>query len=102
MSEASAEAKAHKHPNYMAVFFALAILTAIEVVIAQAGLPHGMMVTALIALALIKAGLVAQVFMHLKYDAKILSIIAYIPLVIASILLTMLSLEWAFQPHWLW
>jgi caa(3)-type oxidase subunit IV len=102
MSEASAEAKAHKHPNYMAVFVALAVLTAIEVILAQAGLPHKLMVTSLIALALIKAGLVAQVFMHLKYDAKILSIIAYVPLVIAGILLTMLSLEWAFQPHWLW
>lgn len=95
------EAKGHEHPKYMLVFFALAALTIIEVIIAQAGLPHGAMITMLVALALIKAGLVAQVFMHLKYDAKFLSIIAYVPIVVASILLTVLSLEWAFQPHWL-
>jgi len=91
----------HTHPNYMAVFIALIILTAIEVGVAQAGLPHKAMVILLVALALIKAGLVAQYFMHLKYDAKILSVIAYVPLVVSAILITMLSLEWAFQPHWL-
>jgi cytochrome c oxidase subunit 4 len=91
----------HAHPNYMAVFIALIILTAVEVGIAQAGLPHTAMVVALIALALIKAGLVAQYFMHLKYDAKFLSVIAYVPLIVAGILITMLSVEWAFQPHWL-
>jgi len=91
----------HAHPNYMAVFVALIILTGIEVALAQAGLNHTMMVILLVALALIKAGLVAQYFMHLKYDAKFLSVIAYVPIVVASILITVVSMEWAFQPHWL-
>ncbi len=99
--QANSESSKHTHPNYMAVFIALIILTAIEVIIAQAGLPHKAMVIALVALALVKAGLVAQYFMHLKYDAKFLSIIAYVPLIVAGILITFLSLEWAFQPHWL-
>lgn len=47
-----------------------------------------------------KAGLVAQYFMHLKYEQKILSVIAYIPLVVSAILLTVVSAEWAFQPDW--
>ncbi len=95
------EAGKHAHPNYMAVFIALIVLTAIEVVVAQVGMPHTPMVILLVALALIKAGLVAQYFMHLKYDSKFLSIIAYVPLIVASILITALSAEWAFQPHWL-
>jgi cytochrome c oxidase subunit 4 len=91
----------HKHPNYMAVFGALVVLTGIEVAIAQVNMPRTAMVLLLLALALVKAGLVAQYFMHLKYDSKFLSLIAYSPLIVASILMAVLAAEWAFQPHWL-
>jgi len=87
--------------TYLKIFGALFILTVIEVLISQAGLPQVPMVVLLIAFALVKAGLVAVYFMHLKYDSKFLSVIAYAPLVVASILILMLSIEWAFQPHWL-
>ena len=87
--------------TYLKIFGALAVLTIIEVILSQSGMPHTPMVILLIAFALVKAGLVALYFMHLHYDAKFLSIIAYAPLVVASILIFMLSLEWAFQPHWL-
>ena len=87
--------------TYITIFSALAVLTMIEVGITQIGLPRVAMIILLIALALVKAGLVAVYFMHLKYDAGFLKIIAYSPLAVASILILMVSLEWAFQPHWL-
>jgi cytochrome c oxidase subunit 4 len=87
--------------TYLKIFGALFILTIIEVAIAQMHIPYGMMVTILIALALVKAGLVAVYFMHLKYEKRFLSIIAYAPLAVATILILLVSLEWIFQPHWL-
>jgi cytochrome c oxidase subunit 4 len=94
-------AEANHTKTYLKIFGALAVLTIIEVLISQSGMPVTPMIILLVALALFKAGLVALYFMHLHYDAKFLSIIAYAPLIVASILITMLSLEWAFQPHWL-
>ena len=87
--------------TYLKIFAALFVLTVVEVVISQSGMPHTAMVVLLIAFALVKAGLVAVYFMHLKYDATFLSIIAYAPLAVASILIFMLGMEWTFQPHWL-
>ncbi|MBS1904467.1 MAG: cytochrome C oxidase subunit IV family protein [Bacteroidetes bacterium] len=93
------------HPNhtktYLGIFSALAVLTGIEVGVSQMSMPKTAMVILLIALALVKAGLVAVYFMHLKYDARFLKIIAYSPLAVAGILILMISLEWTFQPHWL-
>ena len=87
--------------TYMVIFGALAALTLIEIGITQIGLSKAPMIVLLIALALVKAGLVAVYFMHLKYDAAFLKVIAYSPLAVASILILMLSLEWIFQPHWI-
>jgi cytochrome c oxidase subunit 4 len=87
--------------TYLKIFAALGVLTIIEVLLSQSGMPVTPMVVLLIAFALVKAGLVALYFMHLHYDAKFLSIIAYAPLIVAAILITMLSMEWTFQPHWL-
>ena len=87
--------------TYIKIFIALAVLTLIEVGMTMIGMPKTPMVILLIALALVKAGLVAVYFMHLKYDSGFLSVIAYAPLAVASILILMLSLEWAFQPHWI-
>lgn len=87
--------------SYLKIFAALFVLTIIEVAIAQVGIPYTMLVILLVALALVKAGLVAVYFMHLKYEARFLSIIAYTPLVVASILILLVSMEWIFQPNWI-
>lgn len=87
--------------TYLKIFGALFVLTAVEVVLSQIGLPYVLMVVTLIVMALVKAGLVAIYFMHLKFEAKFLSVIAYAPLVVASILIFLLAMEWTFQPHWL-
>ena len=87
--------------TYLKIFGLLFALTVLEVFLSQIGLPYGVMVITLVVLALVKAGFVAVYFMHLKFEAKFLSIIAYAPLVVASILILFLALEWIFQPHWL-
>jgi cytochrome c oxidase subunit 4 len=100
-----AHAPTNHTKTYLKIFGALFVLTVIEVIIGSYavgwGLPHAALYILLIALALVKAGLVAVYFMHLKYDAKFLSVIAYTPLAVASILILLVAMEWAFQPHWL-
>jgi cytochrome c oxidase subunit 4 len=91
--------------TYLKIFGALFVLTVVEVIIGMYalswGLPRIGLYILLIALALVKAGLVAVYFMHLKYEAKFLSVIAYTPLAIAGILILLVGMEWAFQPHWI-
>ena len=76
----------HKHPNYMAIFWWLAILTVIE--IAVVFLPFGKIIngTLLCGLAVSKAALVAMYFMHLKCETRTLGLIAVTPLAIATLL----------------
>ena len=77
---------AHKHPNYMAIFWYLAILTVVEIGVVF--LPFGKLVngTLLCALALGKASIVAMYFMHLKFETRTLGLIAITPLTIATLL----------------
>ena len=79
-------AESHKHPNYMAIFWILAILTVVE--IAVVFMPFGKIVngTMLCVLAVTKAALVAAYFMHLKFETRTLALIAITPLTIATLL----------------
>lgn len=86
--------------SYLKIFGSLFVLTVVEVAVAQIGLPYGLLVVLLVALALFKAGLVAVYFMHLKYESRFLSVIGYAPLAVASILIIIISMEWLFQPNW--
>ena len=80
----------HKHPNYMAIFYWLAILTVGE--IAVVFLPHYISMSKfavgvfLCAFAIVKATLVAMYFMHLKFETRTLGLIAVTPLAIATLL----------------
>jgi cytochrome c oxidase subunit 4 len=56
--------------TYIIVFIALAVLTGLEVTVTHLPLPR---IPVLVPLALIKAGLVALFYMHLKFDKKIFS-----------------------------
>ncbi len=62
------EKPAKKHPNYVAVFIALAVLTATEVAVTQLPVPK---YPILIPLSVLKAALVAMFYMHLRTDRKI-------------------------------
>lgn len=80
----------HKHPDYMKIFWALAILTAVE--LAVVFLPMGKLIigAALVVLAVWKAALVAMYFMHLRFETKTLGWIAVTPLAIATLLVFLL------------
>ncbi|HEV8307716.1 MAG TPA: cytochrome C oxidase subunit IV family protein [Methylomirabilota bacterium] len=79
-----AEAHAHKSPNYMAVFYWLAVLTVLEV--GAYFLPPPTKWVLLVALALSKAALVAMYFMHLRFETRTLAYIALTPLAIGTLL----------------
>ena len=89
----------HKHPNYMAIFWLLAVLTAIE--IAVVFLPFGKLIngTLLCALAVGKAAVVAMYFMHLKFETRTLGLIAITPLAIATLLVFVILPDAFFVDH---
>lgn len=76
----------HHEPNYMAVFGALALLTALEIGITYLPIPRGLIAFALVSMALFKAGLVALYFMHLISERTTLKMICIIPLILGAIL----------------
>lgn len=67
-----AEKSVHKQPNYLGVFAALVMLTAIEIAITYLPLPR---IPFLVPLAFAKASLVALYFMHLKFDQKVFRLV---------------------------
>ena len=80
----------HKHPNYMAIFWWLAGLTVIEIAVIFAPFAKFTIGVLLCALALAKASLVAMYFMHLRFEARTLGLIAITPLTIATLLVFVL------------
>ena len=80
----------HEEPNYMNIFWALAILTVLELIVVF--LPFGKFTngTLLCALALTKAAMVAMYFMHLRFEVRTLAMIAVTPLLIATLLVFVL------------
>jgi cytochrome c oxidase subunit IV len=77
----------HKHPNYMAIFWWLAVLTVVEIAVVFLPFPRFTNGVMLCALALAKATMVGMYFMHLKFETKTLGWIAVTPLAIATLLL---------------
>ncbi len=80
----------HKHPNYMAIFWYLAILTVTEIAVIYAPLAKLTIGVLLCALALGKAVLVAMYFMHLRFETRTLGMLAITPLAIATLLVFLL------------
>ena len=80
----------HKHPNYMTIFWWLAILTVVELAVIFMPLAKVTIGVLLCALALGKAALVAMYFMHLRFEVRTMGLIAVIPLVIATLLIFLL------------
>lgn len=80
----------HKHPNYMAIFWYLAILTVTEIAVIYVPLAKFTIGVLLCALALGKAVLVAMYFMHLRFETRTLGMVAVTPLAIATLLVFLL------------
>lgn len=84
-----------QHPNYMAIWAALFVLTVVEVGVAFLALPQGQIIAALVVLAVWKALLVALYYMHLKFEPRRLWLLAASPLMLAVILVVaVLSEGW--------
>jgi cytochrome c oxidase subunit IV len=84
----------HSHPNYIGIFVALAVLTAIELGVAFLPWPKTTLILLLLGLAVWKALLVALYFMHLRFEPNRLRILAIAPLPLAVILVTAVITEY--------
>ncbi len=83
----TAEAQSHKG-LFIKVWIGLLALTLVEVLLAYIQFGVVMMLTFLMGLSLIKAGMIMAYFMHLKFDRPVLSWTVAVPLV-ACILIMM-------------
>ncbi|MDO8665568.1 MAG: cytochrome C oxidase subunit IV family protein [Gemmatimonadales bacterium] len=84
----------HKHPNYIAIWIYLAVLTGVELLVAMLHfLPRQWLIGLLIFLAIWKALLVALYFMHLKFEPKRLVVMILAPLPLAVILVMIILQE---------
>ena len=79
--------RTHHHPNYLMIFWWLAILTVLEVGVIFMPIPKMTINVLLGAFALVKAALVAAYFMHLRFEVRTLGLIAVTPLAIAILLI---------------
>ena len=93
----------HKHPNYIMIWVILLLLTVLEVAVAYfpkylSNVEEIITITIvlLIGMALVKAGLVAAYFMHLKFEQKNFVMIVSFPLVLACVLVILLLPDVAF------
>ena len=67
--------------EYWVIFGLLFVLTVLEVgIVYVPGIGKGLMVSALVLMAVTKAGLVGLFFMHLKYDAPVLRYTVMVPM----------------------
>jgi cytochrome c oxidase subunit 4 len=87
---AATTAGAHKHPNYMTIFWWLAALTVVELAVIFLPLAKLTIGVLLVGLALGKAALVAMYFMHLRFETRTMGLIAVTPLAIATLLVFLL------------
>ena len=80
----------HEEPNYMNIFWALTVLTVLEIGVVYLPITKLVVGFLLVALAVTKAVLVALYFMHLKFERPTLGIIALTPMIICVFLIFML------------
>lgn len=84
--------------EYWVIFGALAVLTALEVgVVYVPGIGKGLLVSALILLAIGKAALVALFYMHLKHETRVLKLTVAIPMAVPAVYAVVLILEGAWR-----
>lgn len=84
-----------KHPPYIWIWFALAVLTALELMVAFfQDWPKATVILILVALAIWKALLVALYYMHLRFEPNRLRILAIAPLPLAVILIIAVITEY--------
>ena len=80
---------AEEHPpstirQYVVTGAILTAITVVELFISYSSMPHGMLVTLLIALSAVKFAIVVAVFMHLKFENRLLTRLFMFGLVLAA------------------
>lgn len=84
----------HGHPWYVGVFVWLFVLTAIEVGVTKIpGMSYTTLFVVLTILAVIKAGLVAAYFMHLKFEKTRLILFVSTPAVAILLMLVVVYVD---------
>lgn len=86
------------HPStriYVGVFFVLALMTAVELALTLNYflVPRNLLTPLFLAGALIKAGLVAAFYMHLKYDMKFYTYIFVVPVLLVIVFAIMATIS---------
>lgn len=91
-------AEEHVKRPYVYVFLILAVVTAIEVFVAQSSLPtfagispSVLRISVLVLLATLKASLVAAYYMHLKYEPRWVMLIPFGALALVFVLVAALT-----------
>ncbi|HWZ57682.1 MAG TPA: cytochrome C oxidase subunit IV family protein [Gemmatimonadaceae bacterium] len=88
-------ADAHDSPSrnlYIGVWVGLILIVAIETTLTYAHLSSGMLLTVLLILAIVEAGIALRYFMHLKYEPPALTW-TLVPAVVFALL--MMNQFWA-------
>jgi len=78
-------AHAHPRPNYGAIFISLFVLTVLEILTTRLPILKIVMIGMLVSLAIVKAALVAMFYMHLRFEKKLLALVALAPLIFSII-----------------
>jgi cytochrome c oxidase subunit 4 len=80
----------HKAP-YLTVFWVLVVMTVLTVLVAQIRFSHEIInVLLALAIACLKAACVALIFMHLRYEGKLIYLIFIVPLILCVLLVSAL------------
>jgi caa(3)-type oxidase subunit IV len=87
MATHSAEQLKQEERRYLQVFAWLAVLTALEIGVIYAPIPHLAIGLMLVVLAATKAALVALFYMHLAFETRTLTYIALTPAALCVLLL---------------
>jgi cytochrome c oxidase subunit 4 len=81
----------HHAAPYFTIFWVLVVLTAVTVLVAQHRFAAEIVnVLLALAIACLKAGCVAMIFMHLRYEGKLIYMNFVVPLILCVLLVTAL------------
>ena len=86
-----AEQEHHGNRLYLIVWFWLLAMTGVEIFLAYEKLPIMTMLFLLLALSLVKAGLIIAYFMHLRFEKRSMTLTLMPPLVICIVLMIVFS-----------
>ena len=84
------EAEHTQHVNPWLVFGILAAMTVLEVALSLLQLSKGILTPLLISMSLVKAGLVALYYMHLRYEKLIYALVFITPTLAGLLLISIL------------